>query len=158
MQLHELKSPKGSRKVKRIKGRGPGSGRGKTSGRGENGQNSRPGRSSLPGSEGGQMPLIRRIPKVGFRSHRPIVYQTVKIGDLARFKKGDVVDVKVLREVGLISSIYKPVKILANGELEKSLTVKATAFSKSAIEKIEKAGGKTEIFDKSELKKDTEKK
>ena len=95
MQVHDLKSPKGSRKVKRIKGRGNGSGRGKTSCTGENGQNSRSGRGIGRASEGGQMSLIRRLPKVGFRSHRPIVYQIVKIGDLARFKKGDVVDVKV---------------------------------------------------------------
>jgi large subunit ribosomal protein L15 len=158
MQVHDLKSPKGSRKVKRIKGRGNGSGRGKTSGSGENGQNSRSGRGVLGGSEGGQMPLIRRLPKVGFRSHRPIVYQVVKISDLARFKKGDIVDAKVLREVGLIHNMYKSFKILGDGELKVALTVKATAFSKSAVEKIEKAGGKTEIFDKNELKQDIPKK
>ena len=158
MQVHDLKSPKGSRKVKRIKGRGPGSGRGKTSCTGENGQNSRSGRGIGRGSEGGQMSLIRRLPKVGFHSHCPIVYQTVKISDLARFKKGDVVDPASLRGVGLIHSIYRPVKILSNGDITMALTVKATAFSKSAIEKIEKAGGKTEIFDKTELKKETIKK
>lgn len=156
MQVHDLKSPKGSRKVKRIRGRGNSSGRGKTSGRGENGQNSKPGRSALPGSEGGQMPLIRRLPKVGFRSHRPIIYQLVKVSDLDRFKKGSVVDANVLREAGLIHNIYKPFKILGNGELKTAMTVKATAFSKSAAEKIEQAGGKVELFNKAELKKEKE--
>lgn len=155
MQVHELKRPKGSRKVKRIKGRGNGSGRGKTSCRGHKGQNSRSGRGVLGGSEGGQMPLIRRLPKVGFRPHRPVVYQLVKISDLARFKAGDIVDAAALRKTGLIHNIYKPFKILGNGELTAALTVKATAFSKSAEKKINDAGGKTEIFDKAELKKET---
>ena len=155
MQVHELKSPKGSRKRKRIVGRGNGSGSGKTAGRGMNGQNSRPGRGILGGLEGGQMPLIRRLPKVGFRSHRPIVYEVVKVSDLSRFKKGAVVDAKVLKQEGLIHNIYKPFKILGNGELKVALTVKATAFSKSATEKIEQAGGKIEIFDTSELKNET---
>jgi large subunit ribosomal protein L15 len=149
MQLHELKSPKGSRKIRRIKGRGNSSGRGKTSTRGHKGQNARSGRGILNSLEGGQMPLIRRLPKVGFHSHRPLVYQLVKISDLARFKKGDAIDAKVLRKAGLIHNIYKPFKILGNGELKTALTVKATAFSKSAAEKIEKAGGKTEILDRS---------
>lgn len=152
MQVHDLRSPKGSRKVKRIKGRGNGSGRGKTSCTGENGQNSRSGRGIGRASEGGQMSLIRRLPKVGFNSHRPISYQLVKISDLVRFKNGDVVDAKFLREAGLIHSIYKSFKILGDGDLKVALTVKATAFSKSAVEKIEKAGGSTEIFDKKELK------
>lgn len=155
MQIHELKSPVGSRKRKRIVGRGNGSGRGKTSGRGMNGQNSRPGRGVLGGSEGGQMPLIRRLPKVGFRSHRPVVYQLVKVADLSRFKKGTVVDGQVLKEEGLIHNVFKPFKILGTGELTTALTVKATAFSKSAVEKIEKAGGKTEMFDVREYKAKT---
>lgn len=155
MQVHDLKSPKGSRKVKRIKGRGNGSGRGKTSCRGHNGQNSRSGGGIGRGSEGGQMALIRRLPKVGFRSHRPVVYQLVKISDLVRFKKGDVVDPKMLREAKLIHNMYKPVKILGNGDVKDALTVKATAFSKTAVEKIEKAGGKTEVLNKIELKKIT---
>ncbi|MEW5895290.1 MAG: 50S ribosomal protein L15 [Candidatus Omnitrophota bacterium] len=155
MQIHEFKSPKGSRKRKRIVGRGNGSGSGKTSGRGMNGQNCRPGSAVLIGSEGGQMPIIRRLPKVGFNSHRPILYQIIKLSDLSKFKKGDVVDAKVLKDAGLIHNVYKPFKILGEGELEVALTVKATAFSKSAVEKIEKAGGKTEIFDKSAFKNET---
>lgn len=157
MQVHELKQPVGSRKVKRIKGRGNGSGRGKTSCRGMNGQKAHSGRGVMTGSEGGQMALIRRLPKVGFRSHRPVIYQLVKISDLARFQNGAVVDAKVLREAGLIHNIYKPFKILGNGELKVSLTVKATAFSKSAAQKIIDAGGATEIFDKAELKTKIEK-
>lgn len=152
MQVHQLKSPVGSRKRKRIVGRGNGSGSGKTAGRGMNGQNCRPGRGVLGGSEGGQMPLIRRLPKVGFHSHRPIVYQPVKIADLSRFGKGTLVDGQVLKDAGLIHNVFKPFKILGTGDLKIALTVKATAFSKSAAEKITKAGGKTEKFDASEFK------
>ncbi len=152
MQVHDLTSPKGSRTKKRIVGRGEGSGRGKTSGRGHKGQKARSGRGVLRGSEGGQMSLIRRLPKVGFRSHRPIVYQLVQLSDLNRFKKNEVVDAKVLRAAGLIHSVYKPFKILGNGEVKVALEVQATSFSKTAKEKIEQAGGKTAIFDRSTLK------
>lgn len=152
MQLHELKSPEGSRKRKRIVGRGDASGSGKTSGRGNNGQNCRSGRGVLGSSEGGQMALIRRLPKVGFHSHRPVFYQVVKVSDLSRFNQGTVVDARVLRDAGLIKNIRRPFKILGDGELKVSLTVKATAFSKSAEEKIKQAGGKTEMFDLRELK------
>jgi len=152
MQLHELKSPAGSRKRKRIVGRGDASGLGKTSGRGNNGQKSRAGRGVLGSSEGGQMALIRRLPKVGFHSHRPIYYQVVKVSDLARFEKGTVVDAKILKEAGIIKNLFKPFKVLGNGDLKIGLTVKATAFSKSAEEKIKQAGGKTETFDLRELK------
>ncbi|MBU4333512.1 MAG: 50S ribosomal protein L15, partial [Candidatus Omnitrophica bacterium] len=120
MQLHELKSPKGSRKKKRIIGRGKGSGRGKTSGRGENGARSRTGRWNLASSEGGQMPLIRRLPKVGFRSKRPILNQVVSLDGLNKFDNDAVVDIVSLKALGLINSIHKPVKILGNGEIEKS--------------------------------------
>jgi len=139
MQLHDLTSPKGSRTVKRIIGRGEGSGRGKTCGRGHKGQKSRSGRGIINGSEGGQMSLIRRLPKVGFRSHRPIVYQLVQVSDLNRFKKSDIVDAKVLRQAGLIHNVYKPFKILGNGEIKVALEVQATSFSKTAKEKIEQA-------------------
>jgi len=98
------------------------------------------------------MSLIRRLPKVGFRSHRPVVYQLVKLADLSRFKKGSLVDAKALKEEGLIHNLFKPFKVLGNGEIKTALTVKATAFSKSAVEKIEKAGGKTEILEKDALK------
>ncbi len=153
MQVHNLKASEGARKTKRIVGRGESSGRGKTCGRGHKGQKARAGRGILGGSEGGQMALIRRLPKFGFRSHRPVVYQWVKVGDLNRFKKNEIVDAKALREAGLIHNIYKPFKILGNGELKVALEVKATSFSKTAKEKIEQAGGKTAIFDKTTLKK-----
>jgi len=146
MQLQDLKSPKGSRKTKRIVGRGRGSGRGKTSGRGEKGQRSRSGRWKVGGSEGGQMPLIRRLPKVGFRSHRPVLYQVVNVGRLEEFAAGTTINAEMLKKRGFISSINKPFKILGNGELSKSLTVQAPAISKSAKEKIEKAGGKAELI------------
>jgi len=141
MYLHEIKSPKGSRKKKRIVGRGQGSGLGKTCGRGENGQRSRSGRWAVGGSEGGQMPLIRRLPKVGFRSHRPNYYQVVNVGDLNKFDKGVVVDAKTLKSKGLISSARKAFKILGTGELKTALTINAQNVSKTAQEKITKAGG-----------------
>ena len=157
MQIHDLKSPKGSRKGKRIVGRGQGSGSGQTSGRGENGQRSRRGRWSVGGSEGGQMPLIRRLPKVGFRSHRPILNQVVNLSDLEKYEKGTVVDVDFLKKENLIGSRRKPFKILGKGEIKNALVVKGGAISTAAKEKIEKAGGTVEsdeskkgkIFDKS---------
>lgn len=148
MQLHELQSPKGSRKKKRIVGRGRGSGKGKTSGRGENGQRSRTGRWSAKGSEGGQMRLIRRLPKVGFRSHRPILNQIIKLDQLNCFKKDTVVTAELLKSEGLISSLNKPYKILGDGELKNALTIQAESVSKSALEKIKKAGGKVEVAKK----------
>ncbi len=152
MQLHQLKSPRGSRKRKKIVGRGRGSGIGKTCGRGQNGQGSREGRGILGKSEGGQMPLIRRIPKVGFRSKRPLVYQLVKLEQLSRFKAGDTVDAKTLKDTGLVRNIYKPFKVLGNGDIKNALTVHAYRFSRSAADKILKAGGKTEVIDKAKLK------
>lgn len=159
MQLHELKSPKGSRKKKRIVGRGKGSGRGKTSGRGENGARSRTGRWNLASSEGGQMPLIRRLPKVGFRSKRPILNQVVTLDGLNKFDKDAVVNIESLKVLGLINSIHKPVKILGNGEIKKSLIIEIKSVSKSAKEKIEKAGGKIEVVEKdsNKLKKTAKK-
>lgn len=156
MQIHQLETPKGSRKRKRIVGRGRGSGCGKTCGRGMNGQKSRSGRGILGALEGGQMPLIRRLPKVGFRSKRPLVYQLIKLEQLSRFKSGDIVDAKILEEKGLIRSIYKPFKILGNGNIENALTVQAYSFSKSAADKIVKAGGKVERIDKAKLKENKE--
>ena len=153
MQVHDLRSPKGSRKRKRIVGRGIGSGRGKTSGRGENGQGSREGRGVLKSSEGGQISLIRRLPKVGFRSHRPKVYQLVQMESLTQFKDGSVVDAKTLKDKGLIKSMFKPYKVLGDGEIKKALNVQAYSFSKSASEKIQKAGGKVEKIDQQVLKK-----
>jgi large subunit ribosomal protein L15 len=145
MQLHDLKSPKGSRKRKKIVGRGRGSGLGKTSGRGEKGQNSRSTGRALVGScEGGQMPLIRRLPKVGFRSKRPILNQVVALGRLNQFKEGTVIDAVFLKAHGLIKSLNKPFKILGDGQIKKALVLHTESMSASAKEKILKAGGKIE--------------
>jgi large subunit ribosomal protein L15 len=146
MQLHELTPPRGSKKKKKIVGRGPGSGVGKTSGRGNKGQTSRTGTWAVQGSEGGQSRLIRRLPKVGFRSHRPVLNQVVNVESLNKFEKGVVVNAESLKALKLISSLNKPVKILAVGEVKKPLTVQVYSISKAAKDKIEKAGGKVEII------------
>ena len=144
MQLHELKAPRGARKRKKIVGRGRGSGFGKTAGRGENGQGSREGSGIKGMLEGGQMRLIRRLPKVGFRSHRPVFNQIVNVESLNKFTKDSVVSAETLKEKGLIKSLNKPFKILGTGELKKVLIIQAESVSKSAQEKIKKAGGKIE--------------
>jgi large subunit ribosomal protein L15 len=140
MYLHELESPKGARKKRKIVGRGPGSGHGGTSGRGDNGQNCRAGKR-VGALEGGQVPLIRRLPKVGFRSHRPIVYQVVNLDRLNQFKEKTVIDAEFLKSRKLITSLNKPFKILGNGEIKKALIICADNVSKTAREKIVKAGG-----------------
>ena len=145
MQLQDLKSPKGSRKRKKIVGRGKGSGHGKTSCRGENGQKSRStGRTLVGSSEGGQMPLIRRLPKFGFRSRQPILNQVVRLGKLNRFENGTVISAEFLKARGLIKSLNKPFKILGDGDITKSLVIQAKSISKTAKNKIVKAGGKIE--------------
>lgn len=146
MQLHDLKPPRGSHKRRKIVGRGQGSGHGKTSCRGHDGQGQRPGRGTLVGSEGGQMSLIRRLPKVGFRSKRPLLYQVVNLEILTRFKEGAVINAEFLKSHGLIKSLTRPFKILGDGEISKSLIVQANSFSKSASDKIVKAGGKIETI------------
>lgn len=148
MQLHELKPPRGAVKRRKIVGRGPGSGSGKTSGTGHKGQRSRSGRGIMRGSEGGQMSLLRRLPKVGFRSKNPIIYQFVNLKDLNRFKEGAVINAEFLKSHGLVKSLNRPVKILGEGDVKKAFTVQADRFSKSAEEKIVKAGGKAEIIEK----------
>lgn len=158
MHLHELKSPKGSRKRKKIVGRGKGSGHGKTSCRGENGQKSRTGWGIVASSEGGQMPLIRRLPKVGFRSKRPILNQVVDLSDLNKFEKGAVVNLESLKEKGLIKSINKPFKILGNGDITVAVSVQAKSVSKTAQEKIIKAGGKVELLPKKRVPLNSDKK
>ncbi len=144
--LHMLKSPKGSRRRKFIKGRGPASGLGKQSGRGDKGQRSRSGRGIILGSEGGQMALIRRIPKVGFHTLNPKIYQVVQLDSLNKFDANTVVDADKLKAAQLISSRRRIYKILSRGEIKKALTVKAYAFSADAAEKIKKAGGTIEII------------
>ncbi len=148
MFLHQIKNPKGSKKRRKIVGRGQGSGHGKTSCKGQKGQLARSGRAIIGGLEGGQMPLIRRLPKVGFRRKNPLVYQIVKLDSLKRFKDGSRIDAQFLKSQGLIRSIYKPFKILGDGEIGKSFTILAHSFSKSAEEKILKAGGKVEVVEK----------
>ena len=146
MKLHELSPAAGSTKeVKRI-GRGHGSGNGKTAGKGHKGQNARSGGGVRPGFEGGQMPMTRRIPKRGFNNIFATKYSVVNVSDLDQFVDGTVVDADLLKASGLIRKTNDGVKILGNGELTKNLTVKAAAFSASAKEKIEKAGGKAEVM------------
>ena len=154
--LNQLRPPLGSKKRRKLLGRGPGSGHGKTSCRGQKGQMSRSSRWTVKGSEGGQMPLIKRLPKVGFRSHRPTLYQVVSIESLNKFANGAVITAQSLKEQGLINSLLRPFKILGDGELKKSVVVQEGAFSKSAEEKIKRAGGKIEIK-KPETKKTDEK-
>ncbi len=146
MKLHELSpNPGSTRDVKRI-GRGHGSGHGKTAGKGHKGQNARSGGGVRPGFEGGQTTLARRIPKRGFNNIFATEYAVVNVSDLDRFVDGTVVDAELLIASGLIKKELDGVKVLGNGELTKNLTVKATAFSASAKEKIEKAGGKAEVM------------
>ncbi len=146
MKLHELSPAPGSvRESKRI-GRGHGSGQGKTAGKGHKGQKARAGRGVRPGFEGGQMPLHRRVPKRGFVNIFETKYAIVNIAALDKFDDGAVVDAQALRQAGLIKKMLDGVKILGNGEVKKSLTVKAAAFSETAKAKIEAAGGKAEVI------------
>ena len=147
MKLHELQPAAGSvKEVKRI-GRGHGSGSGKTAGKGHKGQKARSGGSIRPGFEGGQMPLQRRMPKRGFNNIFAKEYVTVNVSSLEeRFEAGATVDVESLMACGLVKDAKDGIKILGNGELTKSLTVKAVKFTTAAQEKIEKAGGKAEVI------------
>ena len=147
MKLHELKPAAGSKKAPKRVGRGTGSGLGRNAGKGEKGQNARSGGGVRPGFEGGQLPLFRRLSKRGFNNYEfRTVYSTVNVSDLNRFEDGTVVDIALLKEVGLIKKELDGVKVLGSGELTKKLTVKANAFTKSAQEKIETIGGKTEVI------------
>ena len=146
MKLHELSPAEGSVKASFRKGRGAGSGNGKTAGKGHKGQNARSGGGVRPGFEGGQLPLYRKLPKRGFNNYRfGKNYAVVNVGLLNKFNDGDVVDSAALLNAGIIDSVMDGVKILAEGELTKKLTVKAKVFSASAKEKIEAVGGKTEV-------------
>ena len=144
MQLHELTPPAGSKRDRKRLGRGTGSGLGKTAGRGHKGYGSRSGSGKKPGFEGGQMPLQRRLPKFGFTNIFRVEVQIVNVCDLVRCEPGEIT-VETLVKVGLVKNSKAPVKILGNGTIDKAYTVKATAFSKSAVQKIEAAGGKTEV-------------
>ncbi|MDR2645488.1 MAG: 50S ribosomal protein L15 [Endomicrobium sp.] len=145
MGLNNLKPAKGSKHRKKIVGRGVGSGHGRTSTRGSKGQKSRSGDGSKKiGFEGGQMPIFRRIPKRGFNNPFRKEYEIVNVESLNKFDSGLEVTPQLLKEAGLIGKANL-VKILGVGDLKKALTVKVSAFSKSAVEKINAAGGKTEI-------------
>ncbi len=147
MQIKNVlkKSPNPNRKKRKL-GRGIGSGRGKTSGRGHKGEKSRSGRKKRLGFEGGQMPLIRRIPKRGFNNFLSKEYQIVNLSKLSNFKDNEHITLDKLKEKGIIKKKSVPVKILASGEIEKKLKIEAHKFSKSAKEKIEKAGGEVVIL------------
>ncbi|WP_163195134.1 50S ribosomal protein L15 [Clostridium thermarum] len=146
MKLHELQPAIGSKKAPKRVGRGTGSGLGRNAGKGEKGQNARTGGGVRPGFEGGQMPLYRRLPKRGFTNIFAKEYAVINIDRLNVFENGAVVTPELLLEKGIVSKLYDGVKILGNGDLEKSLTVKATKFSKTAAEKIQAAGGKVEVI------------
>ena len=146
MKLHELSPALGSRKERKRVGRGIGSGNGKTAGRGHKGQNARSGGGVRPGFEGGQNPIYRRLPKRGFTNIHRKEYAVVNLKDLGRFAEGTEVTPEKLMETGIVKNPKDGIKILGNGELAVKLTVKANKFSKSAVEKIEAAGGKTEVI------------
>jgi large subunit ribosomal protein L15 len=145
MYIHELTPAEGSRHVAKRKGRGHGTGNGKTAGRGHKGQKARSGGGVRVGFEGGQMPLARRIPKRGFNNIFAKPLDAINVSALEVFDDGAVVGVEELLKAGILSKCKYGVKILGNGEITKKVTVKASAFSESAKEKIEKAGGKAEV-------------
>ncbi len=145
MNLTDLKPNKGAKKKKFITGRGHGSGNGKFAGRGRDGQNSRSGGGVRPGFEGGQMPLYRRLPKRGFTCRNSKEIIGINVEALNKFRAGSIVTIEKMQEKGIINNPKDGVKILGNGELTKKLTVQVNAFSQSAVEKIEAAGGKAEV-------------
>ena len=146
MNLHELSPVLGSTQVGKRKGRGTGSGNGKTGGRGHKGQKARSGGKVRVGFEGGQMPLVRRVPKRGFNNIFAKPLTAVNLAALNCFEDGAVVDAAALIEKGIISDCPNGLKVLSNGSLTKKITVKAAAFSESAKEKIQQAGGKAEVI------------
>ena len=146
MRLHELKAVPGTTRAPKRKGRGTATGQGKTAGRGMNGQNSRSGGGVRPGFEGGQMPLYRRIPKRGFTNIWRKEYEIVNVETLNRFDNGTEVTPELLIAEGIVKQVKDGIKILGNGKLEKNLTVQAQKFTKSALEKIEAAGGKAQVI------------
>ena len=153
MRLNEIRRPKGARrKIKRV-GRGSGSGHGKTSCKGHKGLKARSGAGGKLrlSFEGGQMPLIRRVPKRGFRSKFKVINQIVNIENLNKFTKDSEVTPLELKKVNLIKSSFRPIKILGEGEIKKSLIVQAHSFSKSAIQKIEQAGGKVQYLESKKI-------
>lgn len=146
MKLHELSPAAGSTRPNYRKGRGAGSGNGKTAGKGHKGQNARSGGGVRPGFKGGQLPLYRKLPKRGFTNHFSKQYAIVNLKTLEKYEAGTVVDIEKLIADKVIKNRFDGLKVLANGELTKALTVKAAVFSASAKEKIEAAGGKAEVI------------
>lgn len=146
MKLHELKPAPGSRHTKKRVGRGIGSGSGKTAGRGHKGQNARSGGGVRPGFEGGQNPLYRRLPKRGFHNFTRKEYAVVNVEELNKFAAGSEISPETLMESGIVNDPKSGIKILGNGDLTVNLTVKANKFSQSAVDKIQAAGGKTEVI------------
>lgn len=146
MKLHELTPAPGSRHSRKRVGRGYGSGLGKTSGRGHKGQGARSGGGVRPGFEGGQNPLYRRLPKRGFTNIHRKEFAVVNVAELNRFEAGTEVTPELLLETGVVKNPRDGIKILGEGDLQVKLTVKANKFSQSAVEKIQAAGGKTEVI------------
>lgn len=146
MKLHDLKPAEGSRKVRKRVGRGNSSGSGKTSGRGQKGQNSRSGGGTRLGFEGGQTPLFQRLPKRGFTNYNRKEYAVVNLDVLNRFEEGTEINPALLVESGIVKNEKSGIKILASGNVEHKLTVKAHKFSKAAKEAIEAAGGTVEVI------------
>ena len=147
MKLHELEKNIGATHARKRVGRGPGSGLGKTCGRGQKGQKARSGGSINPVFEGGQLPLYRRIPKRGFKNAKfRTVYATINVEDLNVFEDGTVVTPALLKDTGLLKKQLDGVKVLGNGKLEKKITIQASKFSASALEKIKEAGSKAEVI------------
>jgi large subunit ribosomal protein L15 len=146
MELHDLKPAPGAKRGRKRVGRGPGSGSGKTAGKGHKGQKSRSGYSRRYGFEGGQMPLVRRLPKRGFTNIFRVEFQVINLRDLERvFADGDAVSPEALVEKGLVRRVKQPIKVLGDGELTKKLVVRANKFSASARTGIENAGGSCEV-------------
>lgn len=146
MKLHEISPAAGSTTAPKRLGRGVGSGLGKTSGKGHKGSKARSGGGKAQGFEGGQMKLVRRIPKRGFTNIYAKEYATISLSALEAFEDGAVVDAQALKNAGIVKNAKDGIKVLGNGELTKKLTVKAAKFSKSAAEKIEGNGGKAEVI------------
>ena len=146
MKLHELSYTEGARHKRNRVGRGTSSGNGKTSGRGQKGAGARSGGGKKAGFEGGQTPLFMRLPKRGFTNYTRVEYAIVNLDQLNRFEDGTEVTPELLMETGLVRKQLDGIKVLGHGNLEKKLTVKANKFSKSAVEAIEAAGGKTEVI------------
>ena len=145
MKLYNIEQPEGAVRSSKRVGRGTSSGTGKTSGKGHKGQNARSGGGVRPGFEGGQLPLFRRLPKRGFSNAKfKVEYATINVSDLNNFEDGTVVTPELLKEMGIVKKQLAGIKVLGNGELTKKLTVKAAKFSATAVEKIEKMGGKAE--------------